>query len=87
MSGPSPWDDSVFLRVDRTGAGAVAGVQYMGGHDRSVTVVTDLDTAAAQANILAAFNLKAWQVGLAPVPRHVRMWAPVRRVWFRLTRR
>lgn len=53
-------------------------------------------TAMLQRQICAAFDVKPWEIGIAPVPRKVRMLAPlrwrwwwwrVRRTWYRLTYR
>jgi hypothetical protein len=32
--------------------------------------------------ILDAYGLKAWQIGIGPMPRWVRWTAPLRRVWY-----
>lgn len=32
---------------------------------------------AVRADILRAFGLKPWHIGLAPVPRHIRIWRTV----------
>ena len=41
----------------------------------------------ARADILAAFDVKPWAVGLAPVPRWIRIRAPFMRLWLRITGR
>jgi hypothetical protein len=52
--------------------------------------------ALVRQQTLDAFGLKAWEIGLEPAPRRVRLLAPlrwrwwwwrIRRTWFRLTYR
>ena len=45
---------------------------------------------AVRADVLAAFNLKPWHVGLAPAPpltRWQRCTRPLLRAWLKITRR
>ncbi len=58
---------------------------------------SDEEFAARLAQqICDAFDVKPWEIGIAPVPWHVRLLAPfrwrwwwwrIRRTWFRLTYR
>ena len=44
--------------------------------------VTDPFAAMVLDQTLAAFGLKAWQLGLGPAPRLVRWTRPLRRAWY-----
>jgi len=41
---------------------------------------------ALQQEIMRAFDVKPWHIGLAPVPRWVRIRAPFMRAWLKVTR-
>ena len=46
-----------------------------------MATVSDHDAmrSALQQQILDAYGLKAWHIGLVPVPRRIRIWWAVRR--------
>lgn len=54
------------------------------------------DLVMLQRQVCEAFDVKPWQIGIGPVPWHVRLLAPfrwrwwwwrIRRTWFRLAGR
>lgn len=44
------------------------------GHQVLADPAADAAAKAMRDQILAAYGLKPWHIGLAPVPRHIRIW-------------
>ena len=58
-----------------------------GPHADDGKLIPDALREELRDDILMAFDVKRWHVGLAPVPRWIRIRAPFMRLWLRITGR